>query len=117
MRSLLALVVIGCGRIAFEPVDLRDAVTGIEASCSDVVKNGDETGIDCGGSCTALCPGATCSADADCVTGRCEGTCELEDLAWQPGPSLIRPRYDHACATRSDGTVVVVGGRLLGNAI
>ena len=114
MRGALVLALVGCGRIAFDPLSTNGTV---EPSCDDVVQNGDETGIDCGGSCAAACPGATCSTDADCVTGRCEGTCELEDLTWQPGPSLVSARYDHACATRSDGTVVVVGGKLVGNVI
>lgn len=42
--------------------------------CDDGVKNGDETGVDCGGSCP-LCPG-TCKVDADCPDGYCwEGVC------------------------------------------
>jgi len=32
------------------------------ASCSDGVQNGDETGIDCGGSCANTCPPASCDA-------------------------------------------------------
>ena len=42
--------------------------------CDDGVKNGDETGVDCGGSCP-LCPG-TCNVDMDCPDGYCwEGAC------------------------------------------
>jgi hypothetical protein len=49
--------------ITLEPdvtlVEEGRTATGVpvpEASCDDGVKNGDETGIDCGGSCIALCP-------------------------------------------------------------
>lgn len=42
--------------------------------CDDGVKNGDETNVDCGGSCP-LCPG-TCNVDADCLGGYCwENAC------------------------------------------
>ena len=44
------------------------------SSCGDGLKNGDETGVDCGGACP-LCPG-TCNVDADCPGGYCwEGLC------------------------------------------
>lgn len=42
--------------------------------CDDRIMNGDETGVDCGGSCP-LCPG-TCNVDMDCPDGYCwEGLC------------------------------------------
>ncbi|MDC0739903.1 hypothetical protein [Polyangium mundeleinium] len=51
--------------------------TCIPATCSDTIENGDETDVDCGGSCVANCgPGAGCVVDDDCVGGLCEaGTC------------------------------------------
>jgi cysteine-rich repeat protein len=43
-----------------------------EPSCDDDVKNGDETGVDCGGSCTGLClVGEGCADGADCQSGVC----------------------------------------------
>jgi len=47
------------------------------AHCSDGVTSGDETGVDCGGSCV-LCPsGGGCSNGADCMSGVCtSGTCQ-----------------------------------------
>ncbi|MBK7586196.1 MAG: hypothetical protein IPI67_39180 [Myxococcales bacterium] len=48
-----------------------------EPTCGDGVRNGSETGTDCGGpSCTA-CPAAqTCNVPADCSAGICKsGTC------------------------------------------
>jgi hypothetical protein len=80
-------------------------------SCTDAIRNGSELGIDCGGACAALCPAMTCGSDAECVTGRCNGVCELEHAAWRPGPALIIARYAHGCATLPDGSVYVVGGQ------
>lgn len=42
------------------------------ATCSDGVRNGEETDIDCGGSCPAACANdKTCAADPDCQSGHC----------------------------------------------
>lgn len=52
--------------------------------CDDGVKNGDETDVDCGGSCP-LCPG-TCNVDADCPGGYCwNGQCARCDDGVQNG--------------------------------
>jgi hypothetical protein len=41
-------------------------------SCTDVVKNGDETDVDCGGTCPGKCAaGKACSVPADCQAGVC----------------------------------------------
>jgi hypothetical protein len=47
------------------------------ASCSDGLRNGDETGVDCGGSCAAKCDdGTACSLGGDCKSGLCNtGRC------------------------------------------
>ncbi|KAF8058369.1 hypothetical protein HT031_005687 [Scenedesmus sp. PABB004] len=46
-------------------------------TCSDGIKNGLETGVDCGGSaCPACSIGTTCLVPTDCDTGNCvQGTC------------------------------------------
>lgn len=52
--------------------------TGGGASCEDAALNGDETDIDCGGSCPPCPSGSDCAVDADCATGFCaddEGVC------------------------------------------
>src|SRR5439155_10932341 len=44
------------------------------ASCFDRVHDGDEVGVDCGGSCGIACrPGDTCTVGSDCVSGSCDG--------------------------------------------
>ena len=42
-------------------------------TCSDGVKNGDETDVDCGGSCGDCQPGKACNQAADCDSGVCTG--------------------------------------------
>src|SRR2546421_263374 len=43
------------------------------ARCDDGVRNGDETGVDCGGSCPRCQDGAGCRISADCVDDTCKG--------------------------------------------
>jgi hypothetical protein len=47
-------------------------------SCSDTVKNGSETDVDCGGSCSTKCAnGKLCSVNSDCSSTNCvSGTCQ-----------------------------------------
>ena len=52
--------------------------TGIctSPSCADGRKNGQETGVDCGGMCPGCEAGKSCAADRDCRTNRCDnGKC------------------------------------------
>jgi hypothetical protein len=50
--------------------------TTIEDSCHDRVLDGDETDVDCGGSCRACGFDAVCVVASDCQTGVCDaGTC------------------------------------------
>lgn len=51
---------------------------GTAPTCTDGVKNGTETDVDCGGTCTADCAnGATCSVNADCTSQNCvAGVCQ-----------------------------------------
>jgi hypothetical protein len=43
-------------------------------TCHDRARDGDESDVDCGGSC-GVCPGgATCSANTDCDSQQCDGT-------------------------------------------
>ncbi|MRG98239.1 hypothetical protein [Polyangium spumosum] len=59
-------------------------VGNVCSRCDDEVKNGDETDVDCGGSCP-LCPG-TCNVDADCPGGYCwDGLCVRCDDGIQNG--------------------------------
>jgi hypothetical protein len=46
-------------------------------TCSDAIKNSDETGVDCGGHCGKCGPGQPCALPTDCQFGVCksDGTC------------------------------------------
>src|SRR6185436_8013492 len=44
------------------------------ASCGDQAKNGNETDVDCGGSCSKCPAGEHCGSVADCTTGICIST-------------------------------------------
>ena len=48
------------------------------ANCDDSAKNGDETDVDCGGSCAPCDIGETCGVAGDCLSGFCDAnTCAL----------------------------------------
>ncbi len=50
--------------------------------CSNEVLDGDESDIDCGGSCPPCADGLDCAEDSDCQSGLCdpdEGTCAASD--------------------------------------
>jgi hypothetical protein len=49
---------------------------GTCATCADGVKNGDETDVDCGGSCDRCETAKQCTGRQDCLSGRClNGQC------------------------------------------
>ncbi|WP_240807471.1 hypothetical protein [Polyangium spumosum] len=90
----------------------ESCVMGTCVSCADGTQNGDETGVDCGGSCSNTCAqGDTCGADGDCATGFCSGgvccneacgaACVRCDLQGSVGVCAYVPENetheDHAC--------------------
>lgn len=49
-------------------------MTSLASHCGDLSKNGDETGVDCGGSCSAVqkcADGTVCTDCADCTSDVC----------------------------------------------
>lgn len=60
------------------------------ASCTDGMKNGDESDVDCGGSCPRCNDRATCVGNGDCASGLCgNGACvraascqEIRERGW-----------------------------------
>jgi Cys-rich repeat protein len=57
-------------------VDLSQPDGGVlPAECNDQTLNGDETDVDCGGSCPKCGTGKLCSDGDDCTSGVCEPDC------------------------------------------
>lgn len=51
-------------------------VARVEPSCEDLIPNGSETDLDCGGDCAPCENGSICRSDSDCAVGSCiERTC------------------------------------------
>jgi hypothetical protein len=90
------------------------------ATCFDRVVDGDESDIDCGGSCRACAGGAACRASADCQSQSCAGTCAAPsctdgiqdgyetdvDCGWGcPGcPRFARCHRNEDCASQHCGS-------------
>ncbi len=54
--------------------DLQGTRRCLAASCTDGVKNQDESDIDCGGTCGAICQvGQACAQNTDCESSTCSG--------------------------------------------
>lgn len=47
------------------------------ASCMDTIKNGQESDVDCGGSCAPCATAKTCTKGMDCISGVCKTTCQV----------------------------------------
>jgi hypothetical protein len=45
-------------------------------TCSDGIKNGRETGVDCGGGCQRCPSGQSCASRNDCASAMCTGVCK-----------------------------------------
>lgn len=66
------------------------------ADCTNALKDGDEVGVDCGGSCTTFCTGAGCATNDECASAKCEnGACAAK--AGKPcGVGTTVPQCDNA---------------------
>jgi RHS repeat-associated protein len=53
----------------FSCVNQNCGEPGLPAHCSNGTLDGDETGVDCGGSCTGCAVNTECQSDADCASG------------------------------------------------
>jgi hypothetical protein len=100
--------------------EARASVTlgaGYAASCNDQMRGGDESDVDCGGSCPACRAGALCATAADCATGNCyAGRCApaTGPPGWLPAAPMPTPRLGLAAVTAPDGHVYALGGSTTG---
>jgi len=63
----------GTGAAAKDSLVISIKVLSVLPTCSDKKKNGNETDVDCGGSCPTACTvGKKCKAHGDCSTGLCD---------------------------------------------
>ena len=53
------------------PEGVCDANLCVDVACTDGVKGGTETDVDCGGACAGCSPGKACEAGPDCLSGVC----------------------------------------------
>lgn len=80
---------------------------GVAPGCDDKLKNGDESDIDCGGSCGPCVDGKTCGGNDDCQSGACKGgVCEPKG-----GPTLMPGN----CAEAMVGIDAAFAGAIMGN--
>jgi alpha-tubulin suppressor-like RCC1 family protein len=91
------------GAIVGLTTHFSDFVAAIPASgapaCSDGLKNGAETDIDCGGSCAPCADGKSCGAAPDCASHVCTGALCRE------GFQALALGADHTCALSTSGRV------------
>lgn len=87
-------------------------------SCTDTVKNGTESDVNCGGSCTKCDVGKSCNLDQDCTSGWCNSgkcgnpTCtDTIKNGQETGPdcggncaSTCAAIYDSSCKLCGDGS-------------
>src|SRR5262245_38424294 len=68
---LITLAIAGCGETGV-PTDLAmEDGTTLPPTCSDNTVGGDETDVDCGGSCSPCSPGKRCLRARDCDSSVC----------------------------------------------
>ena len=81
-------------------------------ACSDGIRDGSETDVDCGGVCPGCAIGQQCASQGDCDRGGCVmGTCA--NLSWEQVNLLDECRIGQAGAIGPDGQLYVFGGTYL----
>jgi hypothetical protein len=79
--------------------------------CSDGSVSGDETDVDCGGSCKSCELGQTCMHDADCVTSKCaEGKCASDESGHGGGRKLLSTDEPEVASAGDEVGEIVSGG-------
>jgi hypothetical protein len=79
-------------------------------TCSDALRNGPESDVDCGGDCRACGHGRACIEARDCASGLCaQGRCAERPYhrgdAIPPGYEVARSRHDAAASVRLAGAL------------
>jgi cysteine-rich repeat protein len=85
-RTVLSSSPSGC--TGGNPILTQNCSYVSDLSCSDGIMNGDETGIDCGGSCSSCVALSSCSADSDCPQPSIGLSCEGSQSCLYQGVSV-----------------------------
>ena len=74
------------------------------SSCNDSRQNGDESDVDCGGTCMGCAPGRMCNDDGDCANGPCKSdkTCDCTALTTQTCPAELCGAVEDGCGGTVD---------------
>jgi hypothetical protein len=106
LRAGNEVIVVGSGSAEFGfTVEEASEPSG---DCGDAAKNGDETDVDCGGSCAPCVPRAACLVDADCTNGTCAvGVCG----------TLLSGIFTDATLTAAESPYVLGGTVQLGGTV
>jgi hypothetical protein len=74
------------------------ATTAVPESCSDAQQNGDETDLDCGGSCPACEAGLGCLENGDCASMAClNDQCLGDPACLAPEDCVVAACYEASC--------------------
>jgi hypothetical protein len=109
------LVATGTTQIkAGDPATL-DVTLGADLApgCLSGARDGDETDVDCGGSCPACAIGGACNVSGDCITNTCvANACEPASgpPVWIRIADMPVARLGLAAAPLADGRIYVFGG-------
>jgi hypothetical protein len=81
-----------------------------EPSCNDDLQNGSETGVDCGGGCTACDVGVKCDDNNDCTGKYCkDGVCADPCTSGVKEPSETDKDCGGECATKCGNGLKCIG--------
>jgi hypothetical protein len=83
------------------------------STCSNGQLDGDETDVDCGGSCPPCDVLHACKLDGDCATNHCAAMrCELATAPpfWRSLPLMFRERVNPTVVATPDRGILAIGG-------
>jgi hypothetical protein len=83
----------------------------VDPGCRDGVRSGDETDVDCGGSCGPCGVDRACAAPADCASGRCVNglCCEAPCGLWASSFGSLKHDGATGVAIAQGGSIYVTG--------
>jgi hypothetical protein len=83
------------------------------STCSDGKLDGDETDVDCGGSCAPCDVTRACKINGDCQTNNCDTMrCELATSPpfWRALPSMMHAHVNPTVVATPDRAILAIGG-------